>query len=229
MASTDLTDGMTAKTAAGEDVVFTVGPDGVMVNTANVVTPDVAASNGIIHVIDSVLIPPSMGGETGDAGAASDAAATTAAVEGAAPMAEVPEGGEVIAEGLNGPMGVLVDPNGDIWAIDSGMGGDEPLQVFNPEAGGIVNATLGNTARIVKISAADGTLTDVATLPSLGFEGGASGGNRLALVDGTLYATVGEWQSTPDVDPPPGLSTWSRSTRTAPPPKSPSSGPTNGT
>ena len=83
-------------------------------------------------------------------------------------QAEVPAGGEVIAEGLNGPMGVLVDPNGDIWAIDSGMGGDEPIQVINPETGELVDAALGNTARIVKISAADGTLTEVATVASVG-------------------------------------------------------------
>ncbi|MEX2642326.1 MAG: fasciclin domain-containing protein [Acetobacterales bacterium] len=31
---------------------------GVKVNDANVVTADVAASNGVIHVIDSVILPP---------------------------------------------------------------------------------------------------------------------------------------------------------------------------
>ncbi|MEM9605400.1 MAG: fasciclin domain-containing protein [Pseudomonadota bacterium] len=31
--------------------------DGVMVNNANVVSADIAASNGVIHVIDSVLLP----------------------------------------------------------------------------------------------------------------------------------------------------------------------------
>jgi len=31
--------------------------DGVMVNQANVVTADVGASNGVIHVIDAVLLP----------------------------------------------------------------------------------------------------------------------------------------------------------------------------
>lgn len=35
---------------------------GVMVNDANVITADVKASNGVIHVIDKVLIPPSMAG-----------------------------------------------------------------------------------------------------------------------------------------------------------------------
>lgn len=31
--------------------------NGVKVNNANVITPDVAASNGVVHVIDTVLLP----------------------------------------------------------------------------------------------------------------------------------------------------------------------------
>ena len=31
---------------------------GVMINDANVVTADIAASNGVIHVIDKVILPP---------------------------------------------------------------------------------------------------------------------------------------------------------------------------
>ena len=34
------------------------GTNGLMVNKAKVVTPDIAASNGVIQVIDSVLMPP---------------------------------------------------------------------------------------------------------------------------------------------------------------------------
>ncbi len=34
--------------------------DGVMVNDANVVATDVDASNGVIHAIDAVLVPPSV-------------------------------------------------------------------------------------------------------------------------------------------------------------------------
>ncbi|NJN84965.1 MAG: SnoaL-like domain-containing protein, partial [Caldilineaceae bacterium] len=37
-----------------------------------------------------------------------------------------------VAEGLNGPMGVLVDPDGNVWVIDSGIGGDQPLAALNP-------------------------------------------------------------------------------------------------
>jgi uncharacterized surface protein with fasciclin (FAS1) repeats len=31
---------------------------GVMINDAKVVTADIAASNGVIHVIDKVILPP---------------------------------------------------------------------------------------------------------------------------------------------------------------------------
>ena len=53
----DLTDGMTAATVEGQDVTFTVG-DTVMVNDATVTTPDIMATNGVIHVIDAVIMPP---------------------------------------------------------------------------------------------------------------------------------------------------------------------------
>ena len=41
-----------------DDLTFKVNSDGVKVNDANVVSADVAASNGVIHVIDKVLMPP---------------------------------------------------------------------------------------------------------------------------------------------------------------------------
>lgn len=45
------------KSVEGAELAFD-GTNGVMVNKANVVTPDIPASNGVIHVIDSVLMPP---------------------------------------------------------------------------------------------------------------------------------------------------------------------------
>jgi uncharacterized surface protein with fasciclin (FAS1) repeats len=54
--SGDLTDGMTAATIEGSDVtIMTEG--GVMVNDASFVQPDIEASNGVIHVIDKVIMP----------------------------------------------------------------------------------------------------------------------------------------------------------------------------
>ena len=45
-----------AKTAQGQNVAITVA-DGVRVNDANVVKTDIRTGNGVIHVIDSVLLP----------------------------------------------------------------------------------------------------------------------------------------------------------------------------
>ena len=45
------------KTLNGQDVKFTVGSGSVFINGSQVLTADIEASNGVIHVIDKVLIP----------------------------------------------------------------------------------------------------------------------------------------------------------------------------
>jgi transforming growth factor-beta-induced protein len=49
-----------ADTALGQPVLFKMDGDQVMVNDAAVTTADLEASNGVIHVIDKVLLPPTM-------------------------------------------------------------------------------------------------------------------------------------------------------------------------
>ena len=48
-----------AKTVSGKMIAVHTTGNSVMVNNAHVVNSDIAASNGVIHVIDSVLMPPS--------------------------------------------------------------------------------------------------------------------------------------------------------------------------
>jgi len=57
--STDLKSGMNAKTVEGENIMVDLSK-GVMVNNANVKKADIKASNGVVHVIDKVILPPSM-------------------------------------------------------------------------------------------------------------------------------------------------------------------------
>jgi uncharacterized surface protein with fasciclin (FAS1) repeats len=58
MASTVVTmDGKKAKTVNGAEVTIGVKDGKVTVDDANVVTTDVKASNGVIHIIDSVMLP----------------------------------------------------------------------------------------------------------------------------------------------------------------------------
>ena len=48
----------TAETVQGAELTANLMGDAVMIEDATVITPDVTASNGVIHVIDTVLMPP---------------------------------------------------------------------------------------------------------------------------------------------------------------------------
>lgn len=48
-----------AKTANGQSLKITVKGGAVMVDNANVVKTDIVCSNGVIHVIDTVILPNS--------------------------------------------------------------------------------------------------------------------------------------------------------------------------
>ena len=56
--STDLSDDMSAATVEGSEIMIDLD-NGVMVNEASVVTADIETSNGVIHVIDKVILPSS--------------------------------------------------------------------------------------------------------------------------------------------------------------------------
>lgn len=55
--SSDLSDGQTVTTLQGEQLTIGVAGSTATVNGATVVTADVEAANGVIHVIDAVLVP----------------------------------------------------------------------------------------------------------------------------------------------------------------------------
>jgi uncharacterized surface protein with fasciclin (FAS1) repeats len=55
--STNFKNGMVVKTVQGENLTFTLANGGIMVNDVKVVQVDIVCANGVIHVIDTVLIP----------------------------------------------------------------------------------------------------------------------------------------------------------------------------
>ena len=54
--STDLVDDMTAATVQGGNIMIDLD-NGVMINDASVAAADIETSNGVIHVIDKVILP----------------------------------------------------------------------------------------------------------------------------------------------------------------------------
>ena len=55
--STDLSDGMMVTTLNGTELMVSINDDGVMIDNAMVTAANIMADNGVVHVIDAVLIP----------------------------------------------------------------------------------------------------------------------------------------------------------------------------
>jgi len=107
-----VTDGLTAKTLQGSPVMFSIVNGQPKIEGANIVATDIMASNGVIHVIDSVILPP-----------AAPAAATH-------PNGiTAPKAGATVS-GTVEVMGHAGDPNFSKWQLDLLPGGDPSNAVF---------------------------------------------------------------------------------------------------
>ncbi len=56
--STSLTNGQLVTTLQGQKVTVTINNGNVFINNAQVTVADIVATNGVVHVIDAVLLPP---------------------------------------------------------------------------------------------------------------------------------------------------------------------------
>jgi uncharacterized surface protein with fasciclin (FAS1) repeats len=54
----DLVDGQVLTMLQGDDATITLPMGGAMINNANIIAADLNAWNGVVHVIDAVLLPP---------------------------------------------------------------------------------------------------------------------------------------------------------------------------
>ena len=103
--------------------------------------------------------------------------------------ADSPEG--LVIGNLNAPQGVLVAPDGSVYVVDSGLGGDNEVDTMGTDGQPTVGH-YGDTSVVCKLDP-DGTVTQVATLPSVLIGEEAVGGARVAVVDDVLYVTSGVW------------------------------------
>ncbi|RLT35449.1 MAG: ScyD/ScyE family protein, partial [Chloroflexi bacterium] len=103
-----------------------------------------------------------------------------------------PAAGVVVAEGFNGPQGILVTRNGSLWVIDSGVGGINEASAMDPNTGEVVTAKVGNTSRVMQVQP-NGTQTEISKLPSVVAGTDTTGGARLVILNGVLYASSGVW------------------------------------
>ena len=192
-------DGQSAGTVNGADIAISVVDGSVVINdSATVVTPDVAASNGIIHVIDAVLLPPDFGAE--DDMAEDD-------------MAEEDAAGTIVDVAVaNGSFTTLVAAVQAAGLVDT-LSGDGPFTVFAPTDDAFAAALedLGLTAEellaspdladILTYHVIEGEV-DAATAISLdGQSAGTVNGADIAIsvVDGSVVINDSATVVTPDV------------------------------
>ncbi len=88
----DITDGLVATTLQGDKVQFSLSGDTVLINDAQITTADILAANGVIHSIDSVILPPADAALLGEPAAEPTVTATEAPAAATAP-AEMPRTG----------------------------------------------------------------------------------------------------------------------------------------
>ena len=119
--STDLSDGMTAPTVQGSDITITIADGAVKINDATVVTADIETSNGVIHVIDAVILPPAE-----EAAEEAAAEATPAPAEEAAEMMDIVD--TAVAAGSFTTLVAAVEAAGLVETLK----GEGPFTVFAP-------------------------------------------------------------------------------------------------
>lgn len=113
--STDLSDGMMADTVQGSPITVSIADGVVKINDAQVTVADIEASNGVIHVIDAVILPPSDEAEAAPAEAA----------------AEETVGNIVEVAAAAGGFSTLLTAATEAGLVDA-LTGEGPLTVFAP-------------------------------------------------------------------------------------------------
>ena len=122
-------DGLTAKTLQGSPVTFKVMDGKAMIEGAGIVATDVLASNGVIHVIDSVILPPA---------------------KAAAPAAAAPAAKDIVATAVGaGQFNTLVAAVKAAGLVDA-LQGKGPFTVFAPTDAAFAKLPAGTVEGLLK-------------------------------------------------------------------------------
>ena len=150
-------DGQSVATVQGESVTISVTGGSIMVDEAEVVSPDLEADNGIVHVINGVLLPPSIAEAL--SGEAMEAEETTTTTTTAAPeettttttAAPEPTIAEIVAASAEeGEFTILLAALETAGLVEALNNPDDELTVFAP-----TDEAFGNALEALGISAED--------------------------------------------------------------------------
>ena len=146
-------DGEMVETVGGEMVAIAVDGDSVMINDSNVVAADVETSNGVIHVIDAVLIPGA------DDMAEEEAAPTEEPMEEEAAEGDMSDMADIVDTAVAaGDFETLVAAVTAAGLVDT-LKGEGPFTVFAPADSAFAALPEGTVDGL--LADPEGALTDV--------------------------------------------------------------------
>lgn len=138
--STQLTDGMEIETLLnGTTVVVDLSRGGVSISGSTVTTPDVLATNGVVHIINEVLVPP--GVDIGAYLATCTPSSNTPEIDNDVDESESEEDND--ESNIDDFLGGIVDVDGGDGG-DNGLGDILPDDVNVDSIGDAVGSALGN-------------------------------------------------------------------------------------
>lgn len=162
--STDLSNGQTAETVNGENITVAIDGSDVFISDSKVLIANVEASNGVVHIVENVMVPPSI----------------------------LPVVGTIVAPAyFNKDFSTLIAAveaaDEDILSVLLGTGSGDGLTLFAPtnaafEAAGITSLPDGATlSAVLKYHVVDGTVF-AADLPTTG-----AGASAIESLGGAFY------------------------------------------
>ncbi len=132
------------RTIQGESLNVSVADGRVTVGGVNVTQTDIVASNGIIHVIDAVLVPPDTG-DQGGAGNETPGATPTSTITAEATMTD--DGGTGLSSAITAVFGAIVSALGIDVGDDPAQGSsDRDAVAASTETDGAGNRTIVDIA-----------------------------------------------------------------------------------
>ena len=133
----EIGDGQAALTLQGNELTFSVTGDQLQISDASVITSNIETSNGVLHIIDAVLMPPDLAG----APAAPDEATATSPTEGMTQEMTVADAAVIVITAPTQANGVPLVGATDVWQEVS-----DGIRIITPVSGTIESGTVYSAA-----------------------------------------------------------------------------------
>jgi transforming growth factor-beta-induced protein len=155
--SGDVLKNASAKTVNGADIVFTTRGGQALVNNARITTANILTTNGVIHVIDTVILPPDK--DIVDTAAANPQFKTLVAAVEAAGLAETLKG--------KGPFTIFAPtdaafaklPRGTVEALLADPEALKSILLYHAVSGSVYSGAVTNNSQAETVNGADVTFT----------------------------------------------------------------------